>query len=156
METKTIETPAILYKPQISSALHGNPCFSFGYHFDNDYDNKLPGVGSYELKAHSSSFQKIQNNFGFSHRPLPYGDEHKVPGPGNYKTVDFARTTKISFPRTERSPNKKKDDPPGQYYDIAPKQKAPKNTRFYDIKAKKRETHIFVKNDNPAPSHYNV
>ena len=60
-QSKTLETFHPLYNPDVKASVHEDPHFSFGYHFETMYDNKKPGVGAYELKNPSNSF----NKYGF-------------------------------------------------------------------------------------------
>ena len=65
-------------------------------------------------------------------------------------------TSKYSFPRTERMKDGKGKQPAAKFYDVGTTKSTPKNNRFYDIRVKNRESNLFVGNENPSPSHYNI
>ena len=47
LNSRTIESFAPQYKPELKQTITEQPHYSFGYSRDIDYDNKLPGVGDY-------------------------------------------------------------------------------------------------------------
>lgn len=77
---------------------------------------------------------------------MPYGEEGKFPPATKYSTIDFNKTYKYSFPKTERGKDKIGTDVPAKFYDVGSKKTTPKNNRFFDIRVKNKETSLFVGN----------
>ena len=69
---------------------------------------------------------------------MPYGETGKFPGPTKYNTIDFNSTAKYSFLKSERVINPKSKDPPAKFYDIGPKNSAPRNSRFNENRSREK------------------
>ena len=61
--SKTVESFAPVIYPDRGPISKENPHYSFGYTIETNYDNKKPGVGSYELKTQSNGFNKYFESY---------------------------------------------------------------------------------------------